>query len=88
MSTQTIRTRIDASLHTEATKILDRLGLSKSEVIRLLLTRIVETGGLPDSLTKLNKSTLLSIREGQEILSTGNLRFTSSKELVRALDRE
>lgn len=88
MATQTVRARIEEPLREEASKILMELGLSMSDAIRMLFTRIVADGGLPDGLTKVNEATLLAIKEGREMISTNNLRFSTAEDLLNALEEE
>ncbi|MBW6485132.1 MAG: type II toxin-antitoxin system RelB/DinJ family antitoxin [Syntrophobacterales bacterium] len=47
MSDTMIRSRIDASLKIEAQSLLDGMGLSMSEAIRLFLHQVVAEKGLP-----------------------------------------
>ncbi len=42
-----IRSRIDATLKIEAQTLLNRLGLSMSDAIRLFIHQVVEEKGLP-----------------------------------------
>lgn len=46
-----LHVRIDDELKTQATKKLARVGLTVSDAVRILLTRIAEEGGLPAGLT-------------------------------------
>ncbi|EKE70640.1 type II toxin-antitoxin system RelB/DinJ family antitoxin [Gallaecimonas xiamenensis] len=59
MSTQgseMVRARVDAKLKAEAANALDAIGLTISDAIRVLLTRIVEEGGLPHALATSQES--------------------------------
>ncbi|WP_323991494.1 type II toxin-antitoxin system RelB/DinJ family antitoxin [Nguyenibacter sp. L1] len=53
MATQTsmLHVRIDDRLKAEATEKLADLGLTVSDAVRILLTRVVKDGGLPPGLT-------------------------------------
>ncbi|MCI3206218.1 MULTISPECIES: type II toxin-antitoxin system RelB/DinJ family antitoxin [Pandoraea] len=42
-----VQTRIDPVLKERATVVLDKLGLTVSDVVRILLTRIANEGALP-----------------------------------------
>jgi DNA-damage-inducible protein J len=42
-----IRARVDDALKAQATAVLDACGLEMSEALRLFLTQVVNTGGLP-----------------------------------------
>jgi len=46
-----IQTRIDASIKEQASTVLDNMGLTVSDAVRILLTRIAKEGALPAGLT-------------------------------------
>jgi len=47
----TLRVRVDGWLKTQVTEALSDVGLTISDSVRILLTRIVAEGGLPAGLT-------------------------------------
>lgn len=49
--TSMLHVRIDDDLKTEASEALAKVGLSLSDAVRILLTRITAEGGLPAGLT-------------------------------------
>jgi DNA-damage-inducible protein J len=51
MTTVPVQTRVDAAIKEQAGVILDKMGLTVSDAVRILLTRIVAEGGLPAGLT-------------------------------------
>lgn len=46
-TTALVQTRIDPALKERAAKILDSMGLTVSDAVRILLTRIAKEGALP-----------------------------------------
>ena len=64
-----IRSRIDPDVKQRATAVLDRMGLSVSEVMRILLTRVADDGELPFDLklNTLTQETLRSSAHGEEV---------------------
>ncbi|GLQ11789.1 DNA damage-inducible protein [Devosia yakushimensis] len=46
-----IQTRIDADIKDRATAVLDTMGLTVSDAVRILLTRVANEGALPAGLT-------------------------------------
>jgi DNA-damage-inducible protein J len=46
-----VQTRIDADVKDRAAAVLDRLGLTVSDAVRILLTRVANEGGLPPGFT-------------------------------------
>lgn len=53
--TAMLHVRVDSDLKGEAQYILEELGIPLSTVVRMLLTRIVEEGGLPVELVTTKK---------------------------------
>ncbi len=49
--TSMLHVRVDDQLKADATKTLANLGLTVSDAVRILLTRIAKEGGLPAGLT-------------------------------------
>ena len=49
--TSMLHVRIDEQLKTEATEALANVGLTVSDAVRILLTRVAAEGGLPAGLT-------------------------------------
>jgi len=45
-----VQTRIDAEIKERATAVLDNIGLSVSDVMRIVLTRVAKEGALPAGL--------------------------------------
>ncbi len=50
-STVPVQTRIDAGVKERASLVLDKMGLTVSDAVRILLTRIANEGALPAGLT-------------------------------------
>lgn len=50
--TKVIQTRLPEDLVNQATEILDYIGLSATDAVRILFRNIVNTGGIPLQLTK------------------------------------
>lgn len=46
-----VQTRIDAAVKDRATAVLDAMGMTVSDAVRILLTRIANEGALPIGLT-------------------------------------
>ena len=50
-NTSMLHVRVDDKLKTKASEKLARVGLTVSDAVRILLTRVAEEGGLPAGLT-------------------------------------
>lgn len=83
MSAETyVRARIDAATKREATAALNRMGLSVSDAIRLLLRRVADEQELPFDVRVPNAETRTAIAE----LDAGRgKRFDSVEDLMKDL---
>lgn len=82
MSTAMLHIRIDETLKAQATDTLAAMGLSVSDAVRLLLTRIVAEQALPFAVKVPNAETLAAMRE----LEAGQgVRFESVEALMSDL---
>jgi DNA-damage-inducible protein J len=73
-ATAMIHVRVNRNLKTKAVKTLDAMGLSLSDVVRLLLTRIAVEQALPFEVRVPNPVTRAAIEE----VRRGNLHTASS----------
>lgn len=81
-----VRARIDQTLKDDATAVLDSLGLTVSDVMRMMLTRIAREKALPIELTQPNAETLAAIEEARAIAAVRRNRFGTAEALFDALD--
>ncbi|WCK02800.1 type II toxin-antitoxin system RelB/DinJ family antitoxin [Agrobacterium tumefaciens] len=81
-----VRARIDPALKDDATAVLDSLGLTVSDVMRMMLTRIAREKALPIELTQPNAETLAAIEEARAIAAARHNRFVTAEALFEALD--
>ena len=79
---QLVQTRIDGSIKKEAAAVLHAMGLTVSDAVRLLLTKVAHDHALPFDPLIPNETTIAAIMEAR----SGNLpRARSIKELKKAL---
>ncbi len=64
-----VQTRIDGAIKEEAAAVLAAMGLTVSEAVRLLLTKIAHDKALPFEPLTPNKTTIAAMREAR----AGNL---------------
>ncbi|MGA2218804.1 MAG: type II toxin-antitoxin system RelB/DinJ family antitoxin [Terracidiphilus sp.] len=64
-----VRSRISAEVKEKATAVLDEMGLSVSDVMRIVLTRVVNENALPFDLkpNKLPRETIRKNAKGVEV---------------------
>ena len=78
MNEAIVRSRIDPKIKTEATKILDSMGLTMSDGIRLFLHQVIAKKALPFNVEAPNPETVAAMEsarrgEGRETVSLGQL---------------
>ena len=76
-----VQARIDGAVKEEATAVLAAMGLTVSDAVRLLLTRVAREKGLPRSFAPLipNAVTIEAMKEARQ----GNLpQFASVEDLL------
>ena len=86
MATDTVvRARIDRHVKEEATSVLDKMGLSVSDAIRMLLIRVAREKALPFNVRIPNAETAAAIEEARQ----GKLEsFNSVEELMKDLNED
>ena len=83
MTDSIVKSRIEPKLKADAERVLEQLGLSVSDVIRLTLRQIVARRGLPFDVKIPNEVTIAAIREARAMKRA---RFKSARELFDGLD--
>ncbi len=80
-----VRVRIDPALKEEAALVLDSLGLTISDVMRMTLTRIAREKGLPLELARPNAKTIAAMEEARAIKTARRDRFDDAEALFDAV---
>lgn len=73
-----VQTRINGKVKTQAAKVLGDLGLTVSDAVRLLLTRVARDKALPFELLTPNAATVAAMREAR----AGSLKSFGSVEAL------
>lgn len=63
MLTTDVRCRIDAKIKAEAAEVIEAMGLTISDAIRIFLRRVATDGAIRFDLRTPNKKTMLAIKE-------------------------
>ncbi len=80
-----VRARINENIKEEASIVLESIGLTTSDAIRLMLTRIAREKALPFEPLIPNASTIAAMKEAR----AGNLPSVSNvEELMKKLNEE
>jgi DNA-damage-inducible protein J len=61
-----VQTRIDGTIKREATVVLESIGLTVSDAVRLMLTRVAREKSLPFELLVPNEETIAAMKEARE----------------------
>ena len=87
MPTETamIHVRVDYDLKTKASRTLSKMGLSMSDAVRLLLTRIEADQALPFEVRVPNATTIAAMKAGDRGEVTS---FATIEELMADLDAD
>jgi DNA-damage-inducible protein J len=81
-----VRARIDDDVRNKAAAVLEDIGLSLSDVIRVLITRIANDKAIPAGLFTPNAATIAAMTEAKEIMMSNTTRFKNAQEMFSALE--
>ncbi|MBO4119356.1 type II toxin-antitoxin system RelB/DinJ family antitoxin [Cupriavidus gilardii] len=84
-STTFVRARVDADIKEEASIVLEAMGLSVSDVVRMTLTRVAHDKALPFELVTPNPTTIAAMKEAR---ARGLRKFSSVEALMADLENE
>lgn len=77
-----VQTRINGSIKAEASAVLATMGLTVSDAVRLMLTRVAHDKALPFEPLRPNAETIAAMQEAR----AGNLEDVTLAELQAVLD--
>ena len=84
--TSMLHVRIDDELKAQGNSVLEAIGLSAADAVRLFYKRIVAEQAVPLELKVPNAATKAAMAEAHEILRASKARFKSGDELIASLD--
>lgn len=79
-----VQTRIDGAIKDEAAIVLATMGLTVSDAVRLMLTRVAHEHALPFDPLIPNATTIAAMKEAR----AGNLKTVTLEELQAVLDAD
>ena len=82
----TLRARIDEDTKAQGDAVLDAIGLSVSDAVRLLYHRLIAEQAFPLELKVPNAKTRAAMEEAHVILRERKARFNSADDLISSLD--
>lgn len=81
-----LRARIDEETKAQGDAVLEAIGLSASDAVRLLYRRIIAEQAFPLELKVPNSETREAMKEAHAILRARKARFETGDELIASLD--
>ena len=87
-ATAFVRARMDEKVRDEAAAVLEEMGLTVSDVIRITLTRVAKEHALPFELKVPNAETRAAMAEADEIAANMRARFSNPEEMFDALAKK
>lgn len=82
----TLRARIDEDTKARGDAVLDAIGLSVSDAVRLLYHRLIADQAFPLELKVPNAETRAAMAEAHAILRARKARFDKPDDLITSLD--
>ena len=82
--TTMVHVRVDEHIKEQAAEALAAMGLSVSDAVRVLLTRVAAEKALPFALKVPNATTIAAMQAARKI---SKARFKSADELMRDLEK-
>ena len=87
-STTMVHVRVEEKIKAQATKALSAMGLSISDAVRVLLTRVAAEKRLPFEVKVPNAETRVAMTEAEELLRARRARFRTADELFNDLAQD
>lgn len=81
-----LHVRIDDQTKAEGAAVLDAIGLSASDAVRLLYRRLIADQAFPLELKVPNAATRAAMAEGHAIIEARRARFADGDELIADLE--
>lgn len=81
-----LHVRLDEATKAKATAVLDAIGLSASDAVRLLYDRLIADQAFPLELKVPNRETRAAMAEANEMLRARAARFANGTDLIADLE--
>ena len=81
-----LHVRLENDLKAEANAVLDAIGLSAAEAVRLFYKRVVAEQALPLELKVPNAETRAAMEESRKMMRARRARFATADDLIASLE--
>ena len=85
--TAQLRARIDEDTKAQGDAVLEAIGLSVSDAVRLLYHRLIADQAFPLELKVPNAETRAAMAESRAMMRSRNARFDSGEDMMAALEK-
>lgn len=82
-----VHVRVDEEIKKQASETLAAMGLSVSDAVRILLTRVVHDQAFPLELKVPNTATRMAMEEARAMTKARTVRFDSADALIHDLEK-
>jgi DNA-damage-inducible protein J len=85
-ATTMVHVRVDEHVKAQATEVLEAMGLSVSNAVRVFLLRVATEKQIPFTLKVPNAETRAAMNEADELVRAHRTRFATAAELFDAIE--
>lgn len=82
-----LHVRMDDDLKAQGNAVLEAIGLSAADAVRLFYKRVVAEQAIPLELKVPNAKTRAAMREADEIILARRARFETAEDLIDSLEK-
>ena len=82
-----LHVRMDDDLKAQGNAVLEAIGLSAADAVRLFYKRVVAEQAIPLELKVPNAKTRAAMREADEIILARSARFETAEDLIDSLEK-
>ena len=82
-----LHVRMDDDLKEQGNAVLEAIGLSAADAVRLFYKRVVAEQAIPLELKVPNAKTRAAMREADEIILARRARFETAEDLIDSLEK-
>ncbi len=86
MATKMLHVRVDDDIREDASEVLDALGMTMSDAVRIFLHRVATTQSFPLELKVPNEETRAALKEARDIRKARKARFETPEALFSDLN--
>lgn len=86
MASAMLHVRLDKATKERGNAVLEAIGLTASDAVRLLYHRLIADQGFPLELKVPNAKTRAAMAEAESIAASGAARFANAEDMIEAIE--